>query len=210
MLRLQVLHLGCAISVNLDTRVQNLIGQISAQIPTCRILQNAWRAAIEAYILDLAAKQTGADAPPNTLIFRKHGLHWLVGGQWVYVCGDMVLGMPQGGICEIAAADVAQAHLAWDPEMPAVNAAGRLCLRLAQNDSILLPVWGFTILGSLRSCVSQINLTTFPSLDIIGEQNLGKTTVAQRFALLTATISARAAVGENWTPAPQRQLQSKR
>lgn len=183
MLRLQVLHLGRAISVDLDTRVQNLIGQISARIPTCRILQNAWRAAIEAYILDLAAKQSGANATPNALIFRKHGLHRLAGGQWVYICGDMVLGTPQGVTCEIAA-DVARAHLAWDPEMPAADAAGRLCLRLAQNDSVLLPVWGFTILGSLRSCVSQLNLTTFPSLAIIGGQNLGKTTVAQRFALL--------------------------
>ena len=128
MLRLQVLHLGRAISVDLDTRVQNLIGQISARIPTCRILQNAWRAAIEAYILDLAAKQSGANAPPNALIFRKHGLHRLAGGQWVYICGDMVLGTPQGVTCEIAA-DVARAHLAWDPEMGPAAAPGGPPLR---------------------------------------------------------------------------------
>lgn len=68
--------------------------------------------------------------------------------------------------------------------MQADDAAGVLCSRLVQNDTIMLPVRGFTILSSLRSCVSQLHLTTFPSLAVVGGQNWGKTTVVQRFGLL--------------------------
>lgn len=170
---------GCS-TIFLDITAKDLTGQILRKIPVCRLLQSAARATLDAHLISLVEKSS---TEPKTLYFREHGLCQLEGGHWAYVCGDTVLGMPDSLKYQVAD-KVARAHLAWDPELPAIDAVKELCQRLGQYDHILLPIWGFTIFSSLRSCVRQLNLTTLPSLAIVGGQNLGKTTLAQRYLLL--------------------------
>ena len=180
-IQVEILHTGACRSICLDLQASDLMGQICSKIPTCRILQPRLRGHMDAYLIDQANAARSSGVP--TLYFRKHGLYRLWTGCWAYVCGDTVLGLPQGYESKIAE-DVACAHLAWREDEPAPSATQKFCQRLQTCDHILLPVWGFTILASLHSCIRQLDLTTFPSLAIIGGQNLGKTTLAQRYALL--------------------------
>lgn len=166
----------------LDLTRKDLTNQILEQLSTCYAVRPS------CYLLDMAllaycqekAQDTQAPMPLN---FRQHGLCRLPNGSWFYVAGDTVLGMPPGVDYSIAPW-VEQAHLARDPELSPVTATIELCKRLGAFPDILFPVWGFTIAGSLRSALSGADMTTFPSLGIIGGQNFGKTTVAQRYMLL--------------------------
>lgn len=179
-LQIVVRHPSGRTTVFLDILEKSLTAQILRRISVCRLLQPSAREMLDAYLISLASR---IPAEPRTLYFREHGLHRLAGGHWVFVCGDSVLGMPAGMEYQIAAS-VTRAHLAWDPELPVAEAVVQLCQRLKQHDDVLVPLWGFVIFSSLRSCVRRLNLTTLPSLAIVGGQNLGKTTMAQRYLLL--------------------------
>ena len=166
----------------LDLAKKELTNQILEQISTCYAVSSS------RYLLDMALLAYCQEKPqdsqaPMPLNFRQHGLCRLPNGYWLYVAGDTVLGIPPG-IDYVIAPEVKLAHLARDPELSPVAATIELCKRLEASRNILFPVWGFTIVGSLRSVLSGADMTTFPSLGIIGGQNLGKTTVAQRYMLL--------------------------
>lgn len=106
-----------------------------------------------------------------------------------------MLGMPVGSKYQVADKN-AGAHLAWDPELPAIDAVKELFQRLGQYDISYFQPWGFTLFSSLCSCVRQLNLTILPSLAIVGGQNLGKTTLAQRYLLLYDDRVPRALLGQ--------------
>ena len=176
----EIYHLGKCSEVFLDLHADGLVGQISCKIPTCRILRPTWCPTIDAYIIALGEKCPDATRP---LYLRWHGLYRLSSGAWIYVAGDEVLGKPDGLGYQISET-VSRAHLAWNPTLPLQECVRTFCQRLEQSDHILIPVWAFTIFSSLRSSVHQLNLTTLPTLAILGGQNFGKTTVAQRYMLL--------------------------
>lgn len=166
----------------LDLTKKELTNQILEQISTCYAVSSS------RYLLDMALLAYCQEKPqdsqaPMPLNFRQHGLCRLPNGCWLYVAGDTVLGIPPG-VDYVIAPEVKLAHLARDPELSPVTATIELCKLLETSQSILFPVWGFTIVGSLRSALSGADMTTFPSLGIIGGQNLGKTTIAQRYLLL--------------------------
>lgn len=176
-----VRHLGGEFSLLVDLRQSNLMEQILQALPTCRLLQPSWRRALDAYLIQ-ACRQAQTTGPVG-LYFREHGLCRLSSGQWVFVCGDQVLGLPEGTRCQVSL-QAACARLAWDPHLDPVQATQQLYRRLSGADRILLPIWAFTLFSSLRSCVRRLDVTTLPSLAILGGQNLGKTTAAQRYMLL--------------------------
>ena len=176
----EIFHMGKYFTAILDVRVGNLTGQITHKFPTCRLLQPSWRSTIDAYLI---ACGEGIRNESSPIYLRQHGLCRLTSGRWIYVAGDDVLGMPDGLRCEIAET-VSRAHLAWDSALPVQACVSAFCARIEQYDQILMPVWAFTIFSSLRSAVHQLNLTTLPTLAILGGRNLGKTTVAQRYMLL--------------------------
>ena len=166
----------------LDLAKKELTNQILEQISTCYAVSSS------RYLLDMALLAYCQEKPqdsqaPMPLNFRQHGLCRLPNGCWLYVAGDTVLGIPPG-VDYVIAPEVKLAHLARDPELSPVTATIELCKLLETSQSILFSVWGFTIVGSLRSALSRADMTTFPSLGIIGGQNLGKTTIAQRYLLL--------------------------
>lgn len=165
----------------LDLTRTELARQITDQISTCRI-------ATAPHYLDIALLTYCLEKPHDSesslpLYFQQHGLCRLPSGRWLYVAGDTVLGLPPG-VDYIIAPEVKQSHLARDPHLATDEAVQTLCKLLEKNQDILFPVWGFVIAGSLRSALSGADMTTFPLLGIIGGQNFGKTTVAQRYLLL--------------------------
>lgn len=165
----------------IDLTKPELARQITNQISTCRIVTAS-------RYLDIALLSYCLGNPKNStaampLYFQQHGLCRLSNGCWLYVAGDTVLGMPPDTDYVIAQ-NVRQAHLARDPALSTSEAVQTLCRLLEKNRDILFPVWGFVIAGSLRSALSGADMTTFPLLGIIGGQNFGKTTIAQRYLLL--------------------------
>ena len=146
----------------LDLAKKELTNQILEQISTCYAVSSS------RYLLDMALLAYCQEKPqdsqaPMPLNFRQHGLCRLPNGYWLYVAGDTVLGIPPG-IDYVIAPEVKLAHLARDPELSPVAATIELCKRLEASRNILFPVWGFTIVGSLRSVLSGADMTTFPSL----------------------------------------------
>ena len=127
-LQVSVRHPGGCSTIFLDIAVKDLTGQILRKIPVCRLLQSAARPTLDAHLISLVEKSS---TEPKTLYFREHGLCQLEGGHWAYVCGDTVLGMPDSLKYQVAD-KVARAHLAWDPELPAIDAVKELCQRLGQ------------------------------------------------------------------------------
>ena len=93
-IQVEILHTGACRSICLDLQASDLMGQICSKIPTCRILQPRLRGHMDAYLIDQANAARSSGVP--TLYFRKHGLYRLWTGCWAYVCGDTVLGLPQG------------------------------------------------------------------------------------------------------------------
>ena len=166
----------------LDLTKKELTNQILEQISTCYTVSSS-RCLLDMALLTYCQEKPQDSQAPMPLNFRQHGLCRLPNGYWLYVAGDTVLGIPPG-IDYVIAPEVKLAHLARDPELSPVAATIELCKRLKASPNILFPVWGFTIVGSLRSALPGADMTTFPSLGIIGGQNLGKTTVAQRYMLL--------------------------
>lgn len=166
----------------LDLTKKELTNQILEQISTCYTVSSS-RCLLDMALLTYCQEKPQDSQAPMPLNFRQHGLCRLPNGCWLYVAGDTVLGIPPG-IDYVIVPEVKLAHLARDPELSPVTATIELCKRLEASRNILFPVWGFTIVGSLRSVLSGADMTTFPSLGIIGGQNLGKTTVAQRYMLL--------------------------
>lgn len=179
-LQVTIHHLNQDFSLLIDVNAGSLTGQILREIPTCKVLQTSRSAAIDAYIIELGEKGAGSSRP---LYLHQHGLCRLRTGTWIYIAGDEVLGMPDGTEYEISRS-MLQTHLAWSPACSATNATTSLCQRLERFDNLLMPIWAFTIFSSLRSSIAALNLTTLPTLAILGGQNLGKTTVAQRYMLL--------------------------
>ena len=179
-LQVTLCHLNQEFNLLIDVHAGSLTGQILRTIPTCKILQASRSAAIDAYIIALGENEARASRP---LYLHQHGLCRLGNGRWIYVAGDEVLGMPDGMEYELSKS-MLQVHLAWDPTYSVISAVTALCQRLEKLDSLLMPIWAFTIFSSLRSSIAALNLTTLPTLAILGGQNLGKTTVAQRYMLL--------------------------
>ena len=179
-LQITVHHLNRDVNLLIDVHAGSLTGQILREIPTCKLLQASRSAAIDAYIIALGEKGAQISRP---IYLYQHGLCRLGNGSWIYVAGDEVLGMPDGMEYEFSKA-LLRVHLAWDPTCSATNAVNALCQRLERIDGILMPIWAFTIFSSLRSSIAALNLTTLPTLAILGGQNLGKTTLAQRYMLL--------------------------
>lgn len=180
-LQLGILHNGGHFPLVLDLQLPDLTSQICQQVPTCRVLQPRQKGSLDAYLIQLGVE--AGRAGPKTLFFKDHGLYHLPDSRWVYVCGDEVLGLAEDTQYQISHR-IARAHLVWDSVQSEQEAVARFCIHLMQHDQILLPVWGFTLCSSLRSCIRQLSITTLPSLAIVGGQNLGKTTLARRYMLL--------------------------
>lgn len=180
-LRLSVVHRNETYQIDVDVQKSQLRQQIQQKIPTCKVLNSRYRNAIEAYILELPEAAGRPESPP--LCFRQNGFHKLTDGSYVFVAGDEVLGLPQHRERTIAA-DVARAHLAWDPSLTSSQAVRDLLVVLGRNMEQLIPLWGFTLMSSMRSLLNSLNVTTFPSFAAIGAQGFGKTTMCQRFSLL--------------------------
>ena len=181
MARIKIQNVSSIREAWIDLTKPELAKQITDQIYTCRIVTAS-------HYLDIALLSYCLENPKNRkdatrLYFQQHGLCHLSNGCWLYVAGDTVLGMPPDTDYVIAQ-NVRQAHLARDPALSTSEAVQILCRLLEKNQDILFPVWGFAIAGSLRSALSGVGMTTFPLLGIIGGQNFGKTTIAQRYLLL--------------------------
>lgn len=181
-LRLKILHQGKRHQVDLDLRNPNLLQQIQQTIPTCKIFRRSDYSRIEAHILELPINDQ-AQQSTRPLYFRQHGFHNLNDGTYVFVAGDEVLELPDSQEW-LVAAEVARAHLAYDETLTLRQAVEGFWAVLKKNKDQLLPIWGFTLLSSMRSLFSQLSLTTFPFCAVIGGQGLGKTTICQRFSLL--------------------------
>lgn len=181
MMRLTIQCIGLTQQLDLDLKEPSLLSQIQREIPTCKVLIPKMRPCIEAYLLELRPKPSRYSGLPP-LYFRQHGFHKLANGDYVFVSGDEVLGLSDRRFA--IARKVARAHLAYDKEMHARQAVQGLWKILEKSKKVLLMVWGFTLLCSMRSVLSKLNITTYPACAVTGRQGLGKTTTCQRFALL--------------------------
>lgn len=104
-------------------------------------------------------------------------------GRYVYVAGDEVLGLPDGQEYVIAP-EVSRAHLAYDENLSVDQAIKEFWKVLERDGDVMLAVWGFMLIGCLRSLLVGLDITTYPSLVVVGKHSAGKTTVCQRFGLL--------------------------
>lgn len=181
-LRLSILHYGKTHEVDLDVRAPSLVSQIQQMCPTCKLLQPRMRSTIDAHLLDLALTSKAQGTKPP-LCFRRHGFHRLGDGNYAFVAGDELLGALSGRAYTILP-EVARPHLAYSKDLTCKEAVRGLISALARNWEHMLPLWAFTLASSMRSLLCTANLTTFPSLAVIGGQGLGKTTACQRFSLL--------------------------
>lgn len=181
-LRVTIRHLCKRYQIDLDLKKPDLIKQIQREIPTCRVFGAAARSHIEAHILEL---QPEADDPSEDppLFFGQHGFCRLPDSKWVFVSGDEVLGISEHQKRTIAP-ETARAHLTYSPEMSKMQAIKGLWKALSQNKEVLLPIYAFTLLSSMRSVLIDLNITTFPACSVTGRQGSGKTTTCQRFSLL--------------------------
>lgn len=182
MMQLTVRCLGTDYQINLNLSSPSLLGQIQQAIPTCKVLAPKMRPHIEAYILEMQPTAS-EDADARPLYFCRNGFHKLKCGVNVFVAGDEVLGLPEGRKWAISP-EVARAHLAWDETITEIQAVQELWTVLNRNREILLPIWAFTLVSSMRSVLLRLNITTFPACAVTGRQGAGKTTTCQRFALL--------------------------
>ena len=180
MMRIEVLHLGQRHTVDLDLHDPKLFQQIQRAIPTCKILKSGICATIEAYILEL---QKESQPRPTPLYFRQHGVCRLANGEYVFVAGDEVLGPPPEQKWAISLA-VSRAHLAYSKELSCAQAVKAMWKILERDGDVVLPIWGFTLMSSVRSQMSQVDITTYPALLVTGKQSYGKSTVCERFGLL--------------------------
>lgn len=180
MMRVRVRHRGRKYTVDLDLNNPDLFSQIKQAIPTCKILKSGARDRIEAYILELEPVRRPGPPP---LYFRHHGLCRLADDTPVYVAGNKVQGLPVGQEYAIDP-EVARAYLAYDEGMSVRQAIKAFWKVLKRDGDIILAVWGFMLISCLRSRLSALGITTYPSLVAIGRQSNGKTTVCQRFGLL--------------------------
>lgn len=181
--QIPVFHLGRKYEVLLDLNSESLVNQITDYIPTCKILRPIAKPYIDTFILELVRCENTCG-----LYFDAHGLHRLSDGRWVFVCGNEVIGLDENASF-IIAPPVAQSHLIWDCTLEPRTAVAQLFQRMEQDDAVYFPVWGFTLLSSLRSRISKIGLSTLPCLGVIGGQNFGKTTLVQRFCLLYSPVN---------------------
>lgn len=179
-IRFGVHHLGTWHTADVDLRDPHLLHQLQRQIPTCKVLKANATAVIEAYMLEFVELRRYTPLP---LYFRQHGFCRLPDGCHVFVAGDEVLGLSGERIWAISP-DVARAHLAYDAGLSCVEAVQKFWAVLDRDGDVVLPVWGFTLISAMRSQLTGLSGSTYPSFVAEGNQGAGKTTVCQRFCLL--------------------------
>lgn len=153
--------------------------QIEQEIPTCRILKKSMRDTLDAYLLEMALRSMQA----KKLYLCTTGLHRLYDGGWVYVCGDTVLGDYGENEC-VLSPDVSSVRLAKDSSLSEREALEVLLDQMEEHREVLWPVFGYTLLSSLRSVVMQLGLSVYPVLYVSGAQGVGKSVTVGRYCLL--------------------------
>lgn len=180
MLQLHVYQLNTRHTVDLDLRDRHLLRQLINEIPTCRVVKASAVAAIEA---DMLESLEGGRRQPLPLYFRQHGFNQLKDGRHVFVAGDEVLVLPEEETWAISP-NIARAHLAYDKNLSCEEAVQKFWTVLKRDGNVVLPVWGYTLMSAMRSQLTGLSASTYPSLVVSGNQGFGKTTVCQRFCLL--------------------------
>lgn len=164
-----------------------ILRPIEQQQPLLRIYKTADRKHLEADILeDICA--TGKSTCPY---FTRYGPVCLNGEQWVYVCGDEVIGLPPGVNYRITS-DVAAKHLVYDPTLDPQDAVERFDRLLrgkgSKNQAIIStaywPLWLFTLVTAFRSVIEDESTTTYFALLLCGKHGTRKTSAARMLTLL--------------------------
>lgn len=178
-MQFRVHHLGTWHTVGVDLRDPHLLRQLQQQLPTCKVLKASTTARIEAYMAEFVENIQ----PHPPLYFRQRGFCRLLDGHRVFVAGDEVLGLSEEEKWAISP-DIARAHLAYSEGLSCEEAVQKLWTVLDRDGDEVLLVWGFTLISAMRSQLTGLSGSTYPSLMVTGDQGSGKTTVCQRFCLL--------------------------
>lgn len=156
-----------------------LVEQLAAQVPTCRVFNKGATSALEAYVIELARQNQ-----TKGLFFRHTGHYTLHDGNCVYVCGSEIIGDCGGHIVAVAP-DISRIRLAYDPDMDVSSAVRGTVGIMLRHPEILLPAVGYVPLSYSRSLVmKECPSTIFPALNVVGQQNLGKTFLVTNYCLL--------------------------
>lgn len=178
--QLDVRCLGRLERIGIDLRKRDYAAQIQRQLRYWDLagaeLMKEIKPCLQEAIMQSASSQK------RTYVFCQHGPCRLEDGQWVYVLGDTVVGLPEDTEYAIMP-EVKQVHLAWDPAQDISQAVGELW-HIFEMDQRTLLVFSFGILSALRSAIFDMDMTTFPVLAVIGRQGTGKTKIVRELLLL--------------------------
>lgn len=178
--QLDVRCLGRLERIGIDLRKRDYAAQIQRQLRYWDLagaeLMKEIKPCLQEAIMQSASSQK------RTYVFCQHGPCRLEDGQWVYVLGDTVVGLPEDTEYAIMP-EVKQVHLAWDPAQDILQAVGELW-HIFEMDQRTLLVFSFGILSALRSAIFDMDMTTFPVLAVIGRQGTGKTKIVRELLLL--------------------------
>lgn len=158
---------------------ESICEQIKRYMPGCKLLKSGARDTLDAYILEMAYTYGGA----RHYYIPSSGLHRGPRGHWIYACGEEVLGAHEDeNFC--IAPSVAAARLAWKPGLDVRIALHKLIAALERHPQQLYPLYGYTLISSVRSQLMKIGVSTFPSAFLDGRQGYGKTVLAEQYSLL--------------------------
>lgn len=157
----------------------SLCAQIERQVPTCKVLRQSAQKVLDAYFLEGIRT-----SPVRQYYIQASGLYQMSDGHWIYACGDEVLGADADEVFHFAP-DVAETRLVCDPDLNLRQALGQLFDAIQRHPKLLFPVYGYTLVCSLRSQLIH-RFSTFPSVFLDGIQGVGKTVLAQRYTQLFA------------------------
>ena len=156
----------------------SIVEQILAAVPSCRVIGKGSSELIDAYLIVQAAGAGG-----NRVLLQEFGLHRLYNGLSVFVAGDEVLGNC-GNIDAVIAPSVSIVRLArngGDDQDAAVN----ILNAISANVPVVLPIFMYTLLCSLRSQIAKLGIvTTFPVIYLFGLQSSGKSWLVEHYSLL--------------------------
>ena len=178
--QLDVRCLGRLERIGIDLRKRDYAAQIQRQLRYWDLagaeLMKEIKPCLQEAIMQSASSQK------RTYVFCQHGPCRLEDGQWVYVLGDTVVGLPED-IEYAILPEVKRAHLAWNPAQDVPQAVGELW-HIFEMDQRTLLVFSFGILSALYSAVFDMDTTTFPVLAVVGRQGTGKTKIVRELILL--------------------------
>lgn len=179
-LGLELDHLGQQHSVTYNLHAStSLVDQIISQVPTCRFFNKCAAANLEAYTIELSQQSQRIG-----LFFRHTGNYTLYNGNCVYVCGSEIIG-DCGDHLVAVAPEIASIRLVHDPDMDERSAVSGTVGIMMRHPEISLPAVGYVPLSYSRSLVMKERPSTiFPALNVVGQQNFGKTFLVTNYCLL--------------------------